>query len=77
MSWEGVVEQATAEILGVVDGRFRTRAYVGDRRTKQIEDAGGEAAWKAVSRRGQRYAQRPVVHPRAWGFGIDHLVCLC
>ena len=55
------------------DGRFRIRACPGIRSAKQIEDAGGEAAWKAVSRRGRRDAQRPVVHPRAWGFGVGHL----
>src|SRR4029079_467923 len=43
------------------------------RSAKQIEDAGGEAAWKAVSRRGRRAAQRRADHPGAWGFGIDHL----
>jgi len=42
---------ATAQ--SAVDDRFRAPACAGDRRTKQIEDAGGEAAWKAVSRRGR------------------------
>src|SRR4026209_1420671 len=42
------------------------------RSAKQIEDAGGEAAWKAVSRRGRCAAQRRADHPGAWGFGIGH-----